>query len=259
MYNFTPCTVPGFTPVDAGTRCALRASLIEPRTWLNIRLLCVGLAAIASAAKWVAVKDGQLHTTGEAREILMEVREDEPLNLLTVFGAAKCGKSFLMNALTGFDNMFPVSPGVTPCTAGADLSPILMPLSSFRRGGGRTDNSPVVSASPEPTIVFSDMEGQGDQSAEHDTRLAIPFLLLSQASKPLFNIPPSKNPLGSESSWPVGSSLVLIVCPRQKYIHGEVPSHPLTYWGAPRIRVETTAVTAVTPPPKIEPRVLLDC
>lgn len=131
----------------------------------------------------MAVKDGLLFNTGKAREILAKIREDEPLNLLTVIGAAKCGKSFLMNALTGFDNMFPVSPGAAPCTVGADLSPILMPLSDFRRGGGDRKSS-VIPALPEPTIVFSDMEGQGDQSAEHDTRLATPFLLLSQASKP---------------------------------------------------------------------------
>lgn len=152
----------------------------------TIRFFAASLNAVSpagtnSAAKWVAANDGLLRTTEEARDILMNVPDREPLNLLTVLGAAKCGKSFLMNALTGFDDMFPVSPEVIPCTAGVDLSPILMPLLDFKRGGrGHTSCPP--STSPGPTIAFADMEGQGDQSAEHDIRLATPFLLLSKAS-----------------------------------------------------------------------------
>lgn len=122
-----------------------------------------------------------LRTTEEARGILMKVPDHEPLNLLTVLGAAKCGKSFLMNALTGFDGTFPVSPEVIPCTEGVDLSPILMPLPEFRRGGqGHTSCPPPTPSGP--TIAFADMEGQGDQSADHDIRLATPFLLLSKVS-----------------------------------------------------------------------------
>ncbi|CAN0363599.1 unnamed protein product, partial [Pylaiella littoralis] len=90
------------------------------------------------------------------------------LNVLTILGAAKQGKSFLMNALTGSDDVFRVSPDVVPCTAGADLSPIIMSLSEFERGGSG------INSSHEPRIAFVDMEGQGDQSAEHDVRLATP-------------------------------------------------------------------------------------
>lgn len=54
-----------------------------------------------------------------------------------------------------------------------------MPLPDFKRGG-RGDTSGPPSTSSGPTITLADMEGQGDQSAEHDIRLATPFLLLSK-------------------------------------------------------------------------------
>jgi len=132
--------------------------------------------------KWVKVRHeaGPLEPDKNVLKILIGVRDRDPLNLLTIVGAARHGKSFLVNALTGSDNVFRVSPEAVACTAGADLSPILMPLSDFKRAGGgrRTPSRP--SSSAEPTVAFVDMEGQGDKSEEHDVRLAAPFLLLSK-------------------------------------------------------------------------------
>ncbi|CAN0126816.1 unnamed protein product, partial [Ectocarpus sp. 8 AP-2014] len=132
-----------------------------------------------TAVKWVTVTDGRLQATEEACERLSNVSDDQSLSVVTIFGAARQGKSFLMNALTRSDNGFRVSPEVYPCTAGADLFPILMPLSEFKRGSaGNITHLP--SRSLQPTIGFVDMEGQGDRSDERDVRLATPFLLVSK-------------------------------------------------------------------------------
>lgn len=136
---------------------------------------------MSDAVNWVAVQSGMLRASEEARDRVAGIRGGQPLNIVTILGAARHGKSFLMNALTGVDNVFRVSPDVVPCTAGADLSPILMPLPEFE-GGGRGSNSFDLSIAPQPTVAFVDMEGQGDQATGHDVRLATPFLLLSQAS-----------------------------------------------------------------------------
>lgn len=133
-----------------------------------------------TAVKWVTAESGLLRPTEEAREVLADVGNGQPLSLVTVVGSARQGKSYLMNALTGSDTAFRVSPEVRPCTAGADLSPTLMSLSEFSSLGN--DCSPLPFDSSNPTIGFVDMEGQGDQAAERDVRLATPFLLLSKVS-----------------------------------------------------------------------------
>ena len=135
------------------------------------------------AVKWVAADNegGILRASEEALRVLKDVRESKPLNVLTILGPARRGKSFLMNALTGRGGVFPVSPAAVPCTAGADLSPILMPFSTFERGGrGSIARSSSVSA--QPTIAFVDMEGQGDKSTEHGVRLATTFLVISKVN-----------------------------------------------------------------------------
>lgn len=139
----------------------------------------------ASAIKWVLLEQeaGALRTTEKAGDVLSAVHEDQVVNVLTIVGAAKQGKSFLMNALTGSDNVFPVSSEPFACTAGADLSPTLMSLPAFKQGG--VGNATSSCCHSRPTVAFVDMEGQGDKSPEHDVRLATPFLLVSKVSVPL--------------------------------------------------------------------------
>lgn len=135
----------------------------------------------SSAVKWVAAEHegGTLRARGEALAVLKEIDPSMPLNVVTVLGPARRGKSFLMNALTGESGVFTVSPAAVPCTSGADLSPILMPLPSFAQGG-RDNFDCSSSASALPTIAFVDMEGQGDKSSEHGVRLATTFLVISK-------------------------------------------------------------------------------
>lgn len=137
---------------------------------------------MGSSVKWATAESGSLRVAEEARDVLVNVDNGQPLGIVTVVGNARQGKSFLMNALTDSDTAFRVSPEVRPCTAGADLSPHLMPLSKFTSLGRNDLRVPRVISSSEPMIGFVDMEGQGDRSPERDVRLATPFLLISQAS-----------------------------------------------------------------------------
>ncbi|CAN0238010.1 unnamed protein product, partial [Ectocarpus sp. 4 AP-2014] len=148
------------------------------------------------ALKWVLADDeaGPLRATEAAGRVLAQVQPDQPLNIVTIVGAARKGKSFLMNALTRQDGMFRASAGTPPCTAGADLSQTLMSLSDFKNGRGSTIHESTLN----PTIAFVDMEGQGDKSTEHDVRLATPFLLVSKVVLYNWMSLPNKNTMLEE-------------------------------------------------------------
>lgn len=116
------------------------------------------------AVKWVRVEHegGPLLPDEQARDVLERGCSSQAVNVLLIFGKARQGKSFLMNALTGVDDMFPVSPQVLPCTAGADLSPIFMDMPDFETGRGAPSRP--TSGSAHPKIAFVDMEGLGDKN-----------------------------------------------------------------------------------------------
>lgn len=133
----------------------------------------------ARAIKWVVadVEAGPLRATEEAGLLLAKIQPGQPLNVVTIMGSAKRGKSFLMNELARQAGMFRVSaPGSPYWTSGADLSQGLMSLSDFKGGKGST----TYYSTSDPTIAFVDMESQGDKSTYHDVRLATPFLLVSK-------------------------------------------------------------------------------
>ncbi|CAM9680892.1 unnamed protein product, partial [Ectocarpus fasciculatus] len=97
-----------------------------------------------------------------------------PMNFVTIFGPARSGKSFLLNALARRDDIFRVSPAAVPCTNGADLSNIVVSLPEFL---GTT-----ASGQPEglPCIGFVDVEGLGDKDPSHHVKLAVPPMLISK-------------------------------------------------------------------------------
>jgi len=104
------------------------------------------------------------------------VAEDVPLNLLSIFGAARQGKSFLMNLLADQQDLFKISNSREPCTQGVDISSHLSTLQRFEAHseGGHEDDI---------AIGFVDAEGQGDRDISYDSRLICPILLGSKVCK----------------------------------------------------------------------------
>ncbi|CAN0402269.1 unnamed protein product [Pylaiella littoralis] len=120
-----------------------------------------------------------------AGSAVVEEFQPKPLNLVTIWGAARTGKSFFLNALTGVDNLFRVSRAVTPCTSGADLSRTLFSVSDLEKEDYTTSTASSASiqstsSGETPLVGFVDMEGQGDKDSSHDVLLATPLLLLSK-------------------------------------------------------------------------------
>jgi hypothetical protein len=83
-----------------------------------------------------------------------------PVCLVTVFGRAREGKSFLMNRLIGQDT-FRVLPTNRPCTQGADIH-----VAPLIRG--------------QPLTCYIDLEGLGDKGGTYDVQLLTPFFVVSQ-------------------------------------------------------------------------------
>jgi hypothetical protein len=130
-----------------------------------------------------------------ATEVLAPLGAREPLNLVSIFGAARQGKSFLMNCLTGREGTFQISNARDPCTQGIDISRTTMSVADFStldggarveaaaaHGGGRRGGGPDGGGAAALRIGFVDAEGQGDRDVNYDARLASPVLLSSKAS-----------------------------------------------------------------------------
>ncbi|CAN0201634.1 unnamed protein product [Scytosiphon promiscuus] len=133
----------------------------------------------------------------------------KPLNLITIWGEARTGKSFFMNTLVAPENdgsntssgkdVFAVAGGSRPCTVGASISTTTRSIEQISSssspplppaaGGERRwiGWSPFEQPSPgepepgqQPDIGFVDVEGQGDNGELYDTKLVTPLLLLSK-------------------------------------------------------------------------------
>jgi hypothetical protein len=126
--------------------------------------------------------------------------------LVTVFGPARCGKSFLMNLLSGHRDLFEVAHGNLPCTQGVFISELFEDGATFRQraatmaagaaaartdgddddedGGGGSPPPPVAmtgkSYASSATVSYVDVEGLGDKGKAYDVHLIAPLLLVSK-------------------------------------------------------------------------------
>lgn len=96
--------------------------------------------------------------------------QHEPLSLVAICGAARQGKSMLLNSLLRTPDSFTVSDSPSPCTEGVDVSRSVVTLNEFNRSCGQFDVQ---------QIAFADVEGQGACSAQHDLLQVVPIMLLS--------------------------------------------------------------------------------
>ena len=129
---------------------------------------------------WITLSDERMTPAPAAACHLAALDKGAPLNLIAIFGAARQGKSFLMNELAGGSAGFKVSNKSDPCTVGVDLASKLMPLSDFAGSKAScTEDGRNIQ------IGFVDAEGQGDRDQSYDAKIATPILLSSQCV--LFN------------------------------------------------------------------------
>ena len=108
------------------------------------------------------MKDGespelQVHSTALSNALS---GNNPNVNILSIFGPAREGKSYLMNTLLGdaAHDVFPVSARVRPVTVGVDISSSLMPLSHFT-GSSSSGNG------DDMEIALLDAEGQPPRTA----------------------------------------------------------------------------------------------
>ena len=68
-----------------------------------------------TSIKWISKsdRDGLIKINHDAAQTFSMV-QNKPCNLITIFGLARQGKSFLMNCLSGNDSTFAVSDSMEP-------------------------------------------------------------------------------------------------------------------------------------------------
>lgn len=133
-----------------------------------------------------------------------------PLNFVTIFGPARSGKSFVMNALARRNGVFRVSPAAASCTSGVDLSKTVVSLEEFTGGAAKGKYEDM------PHIGFVDVEGLGDKDPSHHVKLAIPPMLVSKVQ--CANIPMASPPLDRSDIF-LSSAKILLHCR-----HGQFPA-----------------------------------
>jgi len=102
----------------------------------------------------------------------------QSLNLISIFGPVRMGKSTLMNLLANVLELFPSSPTFTPHTKGINVATLTMTVPEF----GQLNNAATDVPNPtdDITVGFVDSEGQGDKGDQHDIDLFSPLLVVSK-------------------------------------------------------------------------------
>lgn len=126
-----------------------------------------------TSQKWINSYDGKLvvHPLGENIRSVFGTET----SIISIFGKARQGKSFLMNCLAGERDIFRVSNEKDPCTQGIDISNKWMKLSDFS-----TIDSGILVCNVDKNVGFVDAEGQGDRDVTYDATLVCPILLASK-------------------------------------------------------------------------------
>lgn len=105
-------------------------------------------------------------------------------NLISIFGRARQGKSFMMNCLAGEKEIFRISNEKESCTQGIDISTKWVELKEFAAIGSKSGLN-AAKTLPGINVGFVDAEGQGDRDVGYDSNLICPILLASKCV--LFN------------------------------------------------------------------------
>lgn len=133
---------------------------------------------VPGSVKWVEMRSAagkpQLLVNKDVKREIFQQTAKEPCNLISIFGAARQGKSFLMNCLAGQSDVFQISNFRESCTQGIDISRHMLDLKTFSElDGGK-------GLSKRMKVGFVDAEGQGDRDVSYDANLVCPILLTSK-------------------------------------------------------------------------------
>ncbi|KAI4204161.1 MAG: hypothetical protein LQ350_001352 [Teloschistes chrysophthalmus] len=103
----------------------------------------------------------------------------DPLNLISVMGPARSGKSTLMNLLAGckVSELFPTYPGMETFTKGIYIPTRMLSLPDFSALEG---DPPVQASDANIKVTFVDTEGQGAVGTSYDMSLFSPALISSR-------------------------------------------------------------------------------
>ncbi|KAL1966183.1 hypothetical protein VTN77DRAFT_4735 [Rasamsonia byssochlamydoides] len=144
-----------------------------------------GTEETGRSMRWLEVED---HSENDDEHYVLKCREKtnayirsitEPLNLVSIMGPTRSGKSTLMNLLAGCKTteLFLSSPGGESFTKGTDLGNRVMTVEEFSTTDG---GEKVVPDLGNQKIAFVDTEGQGDQGDRYDIILFTPAILCSR-------------------------------------------------------------------------------
>ena len=141
--------------------------------------------ATASAVEWVrlAGEDEPLQVSSRATEMLSEI--PCAVSFVSIFGAARSGKSTLISFLCGIPNVFPANDGTDSYTKGIDISNKFQSLEDFSVAGGPPADTTPITGVGALRIGFADAEGQGDMGNQYDIKLVGGNLVVSRVV--LFN------------------------------------------------------------------------
>lgn len=120
------------------------------------------VAGFQAGSKWLTIeksKDALTLSVGIGTSAALESHGSDKLSLITVFGRARTGKSFLMNKISGKAGLFVVRPGHETTTIGADLSSVIS-ANDFL--------GDAAAGSAAGKLAFVDVEGQGVEGDGYD-------------------------------------------------------------------------------------------
>ncbi|RFU80147.1 hypothetical protein TARUN_2062 [Trichoderma arundinaceum] len=153
---------------------------------VSVKATSVKATSVKTTSEKVVSDDATDVDADEATNYVLQCNDDvnnhlrqinEALNLISIMGPTRSGKSTLMNLLAGCttEPLFSTSPGAESWTRGTNLGNKIMGVKEF----SRLDDGVEVPVGPQ-RVAFLDTEGHGDQGDLYDIILFTPAILCSR-------------------------------------------------------------------------------
>ncbi|KAH6605407.1 hypothetical protein Trco_007114 [Trichoderma cornu-damae] len=154
---------------------------------VSVKATSVKATSVKAASEKVVSDDATDVDSDEATNYVLRCNDEvnghlrqinEALNLISIMGPTRSGKSTLMNLLAGCvtEPLFSTSPGAESWTRGTNLGNKIMGVREF----SRLDDGIEVPLVGSQRVAFLDTEGHGDQGDLYDIILFTPAILCSR-------------------------------------------------------------------------------